>query len=165
MRLREFIPADAEHIVSWISDEREFRCWCADRYESFPISANDIVEQYAEGVKGGSFFPFTATDENDSPVGHFILRYPDEDKSIMRLGFVILRKSVRGKGMGCELVSLAKKYASEVFKAQKLTLGVFENNTAALNCYSSAGFTQMGSSGQLPFLGEIWTCIEMETQL
>ena len=165
MKIRDFINSDAEYIIGWISDEWEFRCWCADRYESYPLVADDIVEKYSESVKGGRFFPFTAIDENSSPIGHFILRYPGEDKSILRLGFVILDKSERGRGLGCEMIGLAKKYAAEVFNARKLTLGVFENNAAALKCYTASGFTQIEKTGTIAFFGENWKCIEMEANI
>lgn len=163
MRIRSFAPSDAEKIIGWISSEREFRLWCADRYDHFPIMADDIIKQYSEACKSGRFFPFTAEDENGSLIGHFILRYPGNDRSVLRLGFVILDKSRRGMGLGCEMIGLAQKYASEVLHAEKLTLGVFENNTAAYKCYISAGFVQAGDSGSLVFFGENWKCIEMES--
>ena len=162
MKIRDFINSDAEHIISWFSDEMEFRLWCADRYDHFPIIADDIIERYSEDSKGGRFFPFTAEDENGSVIGHFILRYPSYDKSVLRLGFVILDKSARGKGFGCEMVGLAKKYASEVLNARKLTLGVFENNTAAYKCYLSAGFIPSGDYDMFTVFGENWKSIEME---
>ena len=165
MKIRDFFSSDAEHIISWISDEREFRLWCADRYERFPAAASDIIGQYSESLKGGRFFPFTAVDEGGSPIGHFILRYSTDDNSVLRLGFVILSKSERGHGSGHEMIELAKKYASEVLNARKLTLGVFENNTAALKCYLSAGFVPSGESGIVTFFGENWKCTEMEISL
>lgn len=165
MRIRSFVPSDADSIVSWISGEREFRAWCADRYDHFPITGDDIVAQYSEAIKGGRFFPLTAEDENGAVIGHFILRYPSDDSRVLRLGFVILDKSRRGRGLGCEMIGLAKKYASEVLQAEKMTLGVFENNAAAYKCYAASGFAPVGDSGTLPFFGENWKCIEMEAQL
>ena len=165
MKIREFLPSDAERIISWIDNEREFRTWSADRYDRYPAVAEDIIRQYSGCLEGGRFFPLTAIDENGETMGHFILRYPNADNSVMRLGFVILDKSKRGKGIGCEMIGLAKKYASEVLHAQKLTLGVFENNVAAVNCYAAAGFTPVGDSGTLEFFGEKWKCIEMEADL
>ena len=96
------MTSDAEYIIGWLSDEREFRLWCADRYDHFPIIADDIIERYLEDSKGGRFLPFTAEDENGSIIGHFILRYPSDDKAVLRLGFVILDKSARGKGLAAK---------------------------------------------------------------
>lgn len=70
----------------------------------------------------------------------------------------------RGQGYGKQLVSSALKYAFDELKADKVTLGVFENNTRAIHCYLSCGFniveTETAESYQC--MGEIWNCIEME---
>lgn len=70
----------------------------------------------------------------------------------------------RGQGYGKKLVSSALKYAFYELKADKVTLGVFENNAPAIHCYLSCGFniveTETAESYQC--MGEIWNCIEME---
>lgn len=53
--LREYKSNDAKTVVSWLKDEYAFRQWCADRYENFPITANDINALYSNG----SVMPFT----------------------------------------------------------------------------------------------------------
>lgn len=55
------------------------------------------------------------------------MRFIDEDKSILRFGFVIVDDIKRGQGYGKEMLQLALKYAFEVLKVNKVTLGVFEN--------------------------------------
>ena len=57
MVLRKFRDSDAEKIISWIRSEREFRLWCADRYENYPIVPGDIKSNYAECAKNGGFVP------------------------------------------------------------------------------------------------------------
>ena len=37
MKFRSYKEDDASIILSWISNEREFRLWSADRYENYPI--------------------------------------------------------------------------------------------------------------------------------
>ena len=46
MRLRPYKNCDAEYIVKWIKDEVSFRKWCADRYDKYPISSEDINNHY-----------------------------------------------------------------------------------------------------------------------
>ena len=162
MILREFADSDAEKIVSWTGSERAFRLWCADRYEKYPISAADMTAMYDECGRTGTFFPMTAV-ENDIVAGHLILRYTDEKHETVRLGFVIVDNAVRGRGKGREMLELAKKYAVNVLNARKLTLGVFDVNTAALSCYKAAGFTEIGSDEEVfEVLGESWKCLELE---
>lgn len=79
--LRKFSPADADIILGWINNEREFRMWSADRFGDYPIAPNDMVAHYDECCKSGSFFPLTATDENGKVCGHLILRYTNKEKN------------------------------------------------------------------------------------
>ena len=92
------------------------------------------------------------------------MRYPNNNKNEIRLGFVIIDDSQRRKGYGKEMISLAIKYAFEFLKVNKISLGVFENNIAALNCYESCGFKKVILDKRECYecMGEIWNCIEME---
>jgi RimJ/RimL family protein N-acetyltransferase len=107
-----------------------------------------------------NFYPLTAFDE-DGIVGHLILRYIGAEKKEMRIGFVIVDDTKRGKGYGREMIRLALKYAFDLFKAERATLGVFDNNPAAYRCYKAAGFREY-SEREVSLLGENWRCIDME---
>ena len=48
MRLRPYKPCDAEIIVSWCKDEAAFRRWTSDRYDKFPITAEDMNKKYID---------------------------------------------------------------------------------------------------------------------
>ncbi|MDE6605704.1 MAG: GNAT family N-acetyltransferase [Clostridia bacterium] len=160
MILRKYLPKDADTIVKWIKDERAFHYWCADRYPNFPIFADDINCYYR--IFGEDMLIFTAIDDFDNVIGHFTLRYPNkDDKTVVRLGFVIIDDKLRGKGIGKQMVSCAIDYAFNKLKADKLTLGVFENNLNAFYCYKSCGFIETGIIEQYFCSGETWNCIEM----
>ena len=162
MILREFQESDAEYIVNWIGNEREFRMWCADRYEKYPIAAEDIINNYRRCSENGGFFPLTAVNEEGRPIGHIIIRYTDIEKKTVRYGFVIIDSSLRGKGAGREMLMLAEKYAAEFLKAEKITLGVFEENTSALKCYAESGFVPTEQFEYVQIAYEKWTCLELE---
>ena len=72
--------------------------------------------------------------------GHMIMRYIQGDDTLLRFGWVILDPAARGKGYGKEMIRLALEYAFEILKVNAVTIGVFENNPAALNCYIRSGF-------------------------
>lgn len=59
------------------------------------------------------------------------------------------------------MLLLAQKFAFEIYGAQKVTLGVFENNPSALYCYKAAGFVETERE-TWTIDGEAWTCIEMQ---
>lgn len=88
--LRIFSPADADIILGWINNECEFRMWSADRFDGYPLSPDDMVAHYDECCKSGVFFPLTAIDEKNNIVGHLILRYTNTDKTVARIGFLLL---------------------------------------------------------------------------
>ncbi len=163
LRLRPYKNCDAKYIVSWIQDEVAFRKWCADRYESYPISADDMNRQYAETADADDFYAMTAFDES-GVVGHLIMRFTDKDKKALRFGFVIVDDTKRGKGYGKEMLTLALKYAFEILKVEKVSLGVFENNEPAYCCYKAVGFQDVALEKTEIYhvMGEDWSCKELE---
>jgi len=169
LKLRPYKQADAETIVSWIKDERALRKWSSDRYGAYPITAADINYKYldcnGDCEEPDNFYPLTLVDES-GPVGHLILRYTDEAKSIIRFGFVIVDDNKRGRGYGKKMLQMAISYAFDMLKAEKITLGVFENNPSAYFCYKAAGFREIPMEKEFIFeiLGEQWKCIELEVK-
>lgn len=167
LRLRPYKACDAGTIVTWIRDEISFRKWSADRYGSFPVTENDMNKKYADHngdcPDQDNFYPMTAFDES-GVVGHLIMRFTDEEKQILRFGFVIVDDAKRGKGYGKQMLLLALKYAFDILKVSKVTLGVFENNEAAYHCYKAAGFKEavLGKEEYYNILGQRWRCVEME---
>ena len=120
---------------------------------------NNYYSQYSDK----DLCKLTAVDENGI-IGHLTIRFIDDARKIARLGFVIVDDTKRGLGYGKQLVSLAVAYAFDKLKADKVTLGVFENNTPAIQCYLSCGFKTVEKEyiESYPCMGEIWNCIEME---
>ena len=167
LRLRPYKNCDAKTIVTWCKNETDFRRWTSDRYESFPITADDMNKKYIECngdcTDEDNFYPMTAFDEN-GVVGHLIMRFTDNEKSTLRFGFVIVDDSKRGKGYGKEMIQLALKYAFEIIMAEKVTIGVFENNPSAYHCYRSAGFRDVVTDKKetCEVCGEIWRILELE---
>ncbi len=167
LRLRPYKPSDAQQIVSWIKDERAFHKWCSDRFGAYPITAEDINYKYldcnGDCEEPDNFYPMTLADEC-GPIGHLILRYTDKSKSTIRFGFVIVDDSRRGKGYGKKMLQMAIRYAFDMLKAEKITLGVFENNPPAYFCYKAAGFREPSTEKtfMIELLGEQWKCIELE---
>lgn len=162
MKLRNYIDSDANEIIKWIKDERSLRLWSADRYRDFPITANDINNNYTECISSSNFYPMTLVDDN-KVVGHIILRNPDSNyKDIVRLGFIIVDDSLRGKGYGKLLIKEAIKYAKMILNAKEINLGVFKNNDSAYHCYKSVGFKEIRTDKNVfQFHNEMWNCVEM----
>ncbi len=118
-----------------------------------------MMEQY----NGDNMYPFTATIV-DTIIGHILLRHPSEDKTLVRFGFVIVDDELRGKGYGKQMLQLAIRKAEDDFGAERITLGVFDNNPTALHCYASVGFLVIGTDTYM-IDGEEWTGREMELKI
>ena len=155
MTLRPFSINDAETILSWCKDKHAFRLWSADRYKDFPAKPEEMKKQY----EGENMYPLTAV-VGEAIVGHILLRFPSEDKCVIRFGFVIVDDSKRGLGYGKQLLRLAIDYAQQELGAQKITLGVFCDNLSAVECYKSVGFYITGEDAY-SIDGEDWKGFEM----
>lgn len=162
MQLRPFEGQDAKYILSWIHDEPAFRRWSADRYQNYPAKPEDMIRMYEAAEGSDRFYPMTAVDET-GVVGHILLRFTDEEKKNLRFGFVIVDDTRRGMGYGKQMLRLAIRYACDVLGAEKISLGVFENNTSAKYCYKSVGFQEIAAEQDEYYhvMGEDWKCIEM----
>lgn len=169
LRLRPYRPSDADTILSWIKSEEDLRKWSADRYPNYPIKSEDMNHKYlvCNGDCSGpeDFYPMTAMDDEEI-VGHLILRYTDPEKSVVRFGFVIVDDSRRGSGCGKQMLKLALDYAFNVLKAEKVTLGVLENNASAYHCYKAAGFRDITPKEPeyYELMGQKIKCLELETE-
>ena len=163
LTLRPYQPSDATVITSWLKSEYLMRQWCADRYERYPVTPEDMNTYHERYIDGQQSRALTMTD-GDDVVGYITLRTPAEKPTEQRLGFVIVDDSKRGRGYGKTLVSMAVKYAFETLGATKVSLGVFENNPSAIHCHVTAGFHRVSrpEAESYQSLGEAWNCIEME---
>ena len=163
IQMRPYKPGDAKIIATWLGDERAFRLWSADQYEHFPIAPEDMNAYYDRSRDDGNIWGMTAFD-GSSVLGHMTMRFPDAHRRVLRFGFVIVDPARRGHGCGREMLRMAIQYAFLFTRAEKISLGVFAQNEAAIRCYRACGFERpaSGESRQYMLMGEIWNCIEME---
>lgn len=162
LRLRPYKACDAEAIVTWIQDETTFYKWSAGRMGPYPITAEYLNTYYESFAFADHFFVMTAFDDSGI-VGQVMMRFLDEEKQILRFGFIIVDGEKRGRGYGKGMLELAIQYAFEMLKVERITIGVFENNEPAYRCYKSLEFQD---TGRIPegytILGEEWKCRELE---
>lgn len=163
LRLRPYKRCDAEHIVNWIKTEKSFYQWSAGRLGEYPITAAALTDHYDSMADRDDFYEMTAMDGCEV-AGHMIMRFLDEEKTSLRFGFVVVDDTKRGKGYGREMLKLALKYAFEILKVSRVTIGVFVNNTPAYKCYKSLGFVESSSEPRENYkiLNEEWECVYLE---
>lgn len=165
IRLRPFKLSDIDYILHWIQDEYSFTQWCANKF-SYPLTKEQLTEYYHNNEQDQNAWIMVALNESGTPVGHILMRLADYEKESIHFGFIIVDTSLRGQGYGKEMVSLAVKYANEILKVNKVTLGVFDNNPSAHACYKSVGFKDMEYQKEvLDYKDEKWNIYNMENQL
>ena len=152
IRLRPYIDRDAGTILSWIRSEREYYQWSAGVLGTYPPTPEQLG-------KLSSLMRFTAL-EGKEPAGFFTLRNPKETLDEVRFGFVLVDPLKRGRGIGSGMLRLGLRFAQEVYKAKKASLGVFENNEAAYRCYRAVGFRDvlLPEAEAYDVMSERWTC-------
>ena len=161
MILRPYKDVDARYISKWITDEKAFYQWSANRMGEYPLTEEKLINHYNEQKDNTDFYVFCACDDEGKVVGQLIMRFPEADRCHIRFGFIIVDTSIRGKGYGKQMLNLAKEYAFNMLGAKKITLGVFENNPKAMYCYESIGFKQTDIIDTYSINGEEWKCIDM----
>ena len=154
IRIRPYKEADEEKILTWCPDEDTHDRWTAGVLGPYPL----IPERFR---KTADLMRFTALDEREI-CGFFTARNPKETLDELRFGFVIVDPAKRGKGIGREMLRLGLRFAFEVYGAERVTLGVFEENLPARGCYRAAGFDETGVRETYVLHGEERTALEME---
>ena len=164
LRLRPFRSPDAKEIINWTSESKEFYKWTAGIMGEYPVTEKRLLEAVSAREDNTKYFPLVAFDEDGLAV-FFTVRTPGEDDRKVRFGFVIVNPSKRGKGYGKQMLKLGLKFMFEIYGADEVGLGVFDNNPAAYNCYKSVGFKEIGIKKEYELCGEKWTCIEMMNEI
>ena len=154
IRIRPFMDKDEERILSWCGDEETYFRWTAGVLGMPPVTR----EQFR---KTAALIRFTALEEKE-PVGFFTLRNPGDSPDELRIGFVILDPARRGCGIGKAMLQLALVYAFRVYGAEKVSLGVLEDNGPAYGCYRAVGFRETGVRETYPIRGEEHAAVELE---
>jgi len=160
LRLRPFRTPDAKTIITWTSEPEEFYKWSAGIMGEYPVSEKRLLEAVSAREDNPRYFPLTAFDEN-GPVGFFTIRTPGEDDKKVRFGYVIVDPSKRGLGYGKKMLQLGLTFAFDVYGAEEVSLGVFDNNAPAYNCYKRVGFVENGIREEYNICDENWIDIEM----
>ena len=161
MRIRPYIPGkDYECISKWIDDERTHAFWCANLlpYPIIPQSFHDLLAKNAIEWTDSAYI---AAENNGQAAGFFCYSVNTAD-NIGFLKFVIVDKTKRGKGYGTEMLHLALQYAFQITGAEAVQLNVFNENTAAKQCYEKTGFVERKiDKNVFSYKDELWSRCNM----
>lgn len=152
-------------VTSWIESEKQFYQWSSGVLGAWPLTAGRLNAFYREWKDKHKYMVFCACDDEMTPVGQMIMRYPGEDRRHLRFGFILIDPSRRGQGLGREMLNMAISYAKDFLKAETICLGVYTNNPGAHRLYETLGFRDTGETEQAEHMGEVWESTEMLLRL
>ena len=143
LTLRAYRNSDAKEIAPWLADKQVFAWWSGGLLGEYPLDPDRLNAYYAPGVASGEWFPRTM-EEDGRVCGQLLMRRMEEGR--MHFGLIIVDPSIRGKGLGHAMLSMALEYAFALRGAKRVTLNVFADNAPARRCYERLGFACAGET-------------------
>ncbi len=165
IRLEYFGEGDFQQLIDWIVDEELLINWSGSLF-SFPLTKKSL-DWYLSDTNvplSSEAFVYKAIDtETGNIVGHISLGGVSWKNRSARVTRVLVGNTVeRSKGFGQGMTKAILKIGFEELGLHRISLGVYENNKAALNCYLKSGFSIEGVSRDILWNKDVFlSMIEM----
>ena len=165
IRLEHFDRSDFQQLIDWINNEELLINWSGSLF-SFPLT-NDSLEWYINDTNvplESDAFVYKAMDtETGHVVGHISLGGLSWKNRSARISRVLVGNTTEHrKGICQEMTKAVLKIGFEELGLHRISLGVYEDNKAALNCYLKSGFSIEGVSRDILWVKESFlSMIEM----
>lgn len=155
--LKPFTVADGKLLIEWISSEAELIQFAGPIF-SYPIQQSQ-VENYLSELNR---IVFKVETESQQTIG--MAEISIEGNNVAKLARILIgEKSMRGKGVGAELINELTEYAFNKLKSSRVILNVYSWNIGAIKCYQKVGFSQTAKPVEYVRVGnDEWGLIEME---
>jgi RimJ/RimL family protein N-acetyltransferase len=163
--LEYFERKDFEQLINWLRDEELLMNWSGSLF-SFPLTL-ESMHWYMEDVNDmpvSEAYVYRAVDaDTGEVVGHISLGGISQKNRAGRISRVLVGdEASRGKGYCRQMVEAVLKIGFEELKLHRISLGVYDFNTAAIRCYQKAGMVIEGTYRDcLLFKGKWWSLVEM----
>jgi RimJ/RimL family protein N-acetyltransferase len=125
-------------IASWARSDHEL-FWLAPKTPP-PLTAAKVVAW--PGSSGAPMLMYT--EGEPQPLGYLELNPMPGELGHLWIGHCVVRPDTRSRGLGRRMVSLVLDQAFAFRNANRVSLVVFPENTAAVQCYRAAGFLDEG---------------------
>lgn len=164
IRLEYFERSDFEQLINWIDSEELLMNWAGSLF-SYPLTIESL-EWYINDTNdpaNSEAMVYKAVDTiTGQTVGHISLGSLSPRNRSGRITRVLVGPAYQGKGYCCQMVKALLKIGFEQMQLHRISLGVYDFNTAALKCYQKAGMTIEGTNRDcLLYKGQWWSLVEM----
>jgi RimJ/RimL family protein N-acetyltransferase len=164
IRLDFFDRSDFAQLMAWIDSEELLINWAGSLF-SFPLTTESL-EWYISDTNhpdSSEAMVYKAVDtESGETVGHISLGSLSPKNRSGRITRVLVGSEHQGKGYCCQMVKALLRIGFEQLHLHRISLGVYDFNTAAIKCYQKAGFVVEGTYRDcLLHNGQWWSMVEM----
>jgi RimJ/RimL family protein N-acetyltransferase len=165
IQLHYFTAADFDQLIQWIDTESLLINWSGSLF-SFPLT-HSSMEWYIRNtndLETADALIYKAVDSSTGEtIGHISLGGISRKNKSARISRVLIGNSAnKGKGYCKQMINEILKIGFDQMQLHRISLGVYDYNTAALKCYQSAGFSIEGTMREvLLHEGKWWSLIEM----
>ncbi|GHH98771.1 GNAT family N-acetyltransferase [Neobacillus kokaensis] len=146
IELKFFDRSDFQQLIGWIDSPQFLLQWSGPAFE-YPLTESQL-EKYIENANSENAEALiykVIESETGKVIGHISLGRIDRKNKSARVGKVLVGdQSVRGKGIGQQMINEILKIAFDELHLHRVSLGVFDFNTSAISCYEKAGFIKEG---------------------
>lgn len=135
--LRPITYDDTKLIIRWRNDDSVKQYFIYRK----PFTKEGQEKWMREEIETNNAFQFIVCEnETNRPIGCTYLRDYDRTHNKAEYGVFIGEESMRGRGLGKEMLNLTLQFAFEVKKLHKVFARVLSDNAASLHCFLSCGF-------------------------
>ena len=134
--LRPFVSAHAGEVAGWVASPEEL-------FLLAPLTKHPLTAEKVRGWTGGTDRPYVYF-SGAEPVAYGELNQVPQRAGQLWVGHFVVAPSARGRSTGRRFLRALLDEAFLHCEADSVALVVFPENGAAIRCYRSAGFADLG---------------------
>ena len=140
--LDDSVEGDIDRLMTWFPDAHSIDIWGGPGFR-FPFTRHS----FAEDMHWGKMASFSLRD----PAGNFAAFGQLYEKfGCINLARLVANPETRGQGVGKRLVGMLMTVGRPMFTCSGFSLFVYRDNTQALGCYESMGFSITDYPDEMP---------------
>lgn len=137
--IRPITEEDTDLIIEWRNSEAVRPYFIYQK----PFTREGHLNWLKTMIETGCGYQFIVCKiEDDTPIGCTYLRDYDREHNKIEYGVFLGSESVKGQGIGTEILGLTLQFAFEVLKVHKVFARAFSDNQASIGSFLKGGFTK-----------------------
>jgi len=142
------VPLEDEHIARYLVLSSDPVLVESMGWKPFDPDEKERFLRYVENITvpnmaGGYTIALSIIcDRDEKPIGYLSLKGVRDGGTGAEIGFAIMDRNYRGRGLGVEALKQAAAYAFDELELSLLVLTVFPDNAPAIRAYEKVGFVR-----------------------